>query len=198
MSYRQFIWGLSSGVIVLAISGAFWCGLAAWTAGLSIFLVSIVLIVACFAAIILAAVRLRRKAQGFKLSELMDADESKRTQTRKIVLGFRLVNIVQTVLIWLSALICFHFQRLDLIWPLIGLIVSLHLIPLARVFSVHIYYVAGVVGTGVSLTAILALEGSGRLLFLGLGMGLVVWLSAAYVIYNADRITTHALAKEKL
>jgi hypothetical protein len=34
MSYRQFIWGLSNGVMALAISGVFWFGMAAWSTGL--------------------------------------------------------------------------------------------------------------------------------------------------------------------
>ena len=33
MSYSQFMWGLSNGVLVLAMAGAFWLGLAAFDAG---------------------------------------------------------------------------------------------------------------------------------------------------------------------
>lgn len=197
MSYRQFVWGLSVGVNVCAIAGTFWLGLAAWSAGLPFFLVSTIFIVAAAGAIFVAAARLRRKATGFSYSELKDADESQRRQTRKIVLGFRWISIVQTCLIWFSGLVCFYFQRLDLVLPLIGLIVTLHFLPLARLFQVHLYYATGIVGSVVSLIAVWGFQGTERLMFLGLGIGLDFWLSAIYLIGNADQIANHIIVERQ-
>ena len=196
MSYRQFIWGLSNGVVALAISGAFWFGMAAWPTGLPIFIALVVLIATCFAAIIAASIRLRGKSQGFKLSELKLADENLRKQTRKIVLGFRLVNCGQCVLIWLSMALCYYFRHPELVWPFIALIVSLHFVPLAWLFSVGTYYVTGIAGVGVSLAVISGLGGANRLVFLGSGMGMVVWLSAVYLVWKADDIARHTVARE--
>jgi len=196
MSYRQFIWGLSNGVVALAISGAFWFGMAAWPAGLSVFLALMALIVTCFTAIFVAAVRLRRKSEGFKLSELKHADENLRRQTRKIILGFRWVNGVQIMLIWLSMSLCYYLRHPELVWPFIALVVSLHFVPLAWLFRVRTYYVTGIAGVGVSLAVILGLGGSGRLVMLGLGMGMVVWMSACYLVWNADDIAHQTVVRE--
>jgi hypothetical protein len=197
MSYRQFIWGLSNGVVALAISGVFWFGMAAWPSKLSVFLVFVVLIATSFTAIILASVRLRRKSEGFKLSELKHADENLRRRTRKIVLGFRWVNGVQVVLIWCAMSLCYYFRHPELVWPYIALVVSLHFVPLAWLFRVRAYYVTGIAGAGVSLAVILGIGGSGRLEILGSGMGMVVWMSACYLVWNADDIAHQTVGKEK-
>jgi len=178
------------------MSGAFWFGMAAWPTKLSVFLALLLLNGACFTAIITAAVRLRRKSNGFKLSELTHADESLRRQTRKIVLGFRWVNGVQVVLIWVSMSLCYYLRHAELVWPFIALVVSLHFVPLAWLFRVKAYYMTGIAGAGVSLAVILGLGGSGRLVILGLGMGLVVWMSACYLVWNADDIAYQTVARE--
>ena len=196
MSYGQFIWGLSNGVMALAISGAFWFGMAAWPARLSVFIALMVLIAMCFTAMIAAFVRLRRKSGGFKLSQLKYADENLRRQTRKIVLGFRWVNGVQMALIWVSMSLCYYFRHPELVWPFIALVVSLHFVPLAWLFRVRTYYVTGIAGVGVSLAVILGLGGSGRLVMLGLGMGMVVWMSACYLVWNADDIAHQTVVRE--
>jgi hypothetical protein len=154
------------------------------------------LIVTCFTAIIAAAVRLRRKSESFKLSELKHADENLLRQTRKIVLGFRWINGVQIVLIWFSMSLCYYFRHAELVWPFIALVVSLHFVPLAWLFRVRTYYVTGIAGAGVSLAVILGLGGAGRLVMLGSGMGMVVWMSACYLVWNADDIAYQTVARE--
>ena len=196
MSYRQFIWGLSNGVMALAISGAFWFGMAAWQTGRPLFLALMVLLVICFAAILAASIRLRRKSQGFKLSEIRLADENLRRQTRKIVLGFRWVNCGQCVLIWISMSLCYYFRHSELVWPFIALIVSLHFIPLAWLFRVGTYYVTGIAGAGVSLGVILGFGGFNRLVFLGSGMGMVVWFLPVYLVWKADDIARQTVGRE--
>ena len=41
MSRDQFVWGLSNGVGVLAISGGLWLGLAAWGVGFTTLLIAL-------------------------------------------------------------------------------------------------------------------------------------------------------------
>jgi membrane protein implicated in regulation of membrane protease activity len=73
----QFFWGLSNGVIVCAIAGAFWLGLGIGTVatevGWLVCALSTVLQVGVCAALLWAAVRLRRKS-GFRASELRQRD----------------------------------------------------------------------------------------------------------------------------
>jgi hypothetical protein len=51
--------------------------------------------------------------------------------------------------------ICSALNRTDLIWPLIGLVVSLHFLPLGWLFGVRPYYLFAVLGTVITLGSIL-------------------------------------------
>ena len=70
---------------------------------------------------------------------------------------------------------------------------SLHLIPLARLFRVRAHYVAGLAGCLISLVAFTGFGKPHALALLGGGMAIVMWLSAAYVVWNADRITAEGM-----
>ena len=84
MNDRQFLWGLSNGVIVFAIAGMFWLGLGigsvATKVGWQICAVSTALQVGVCAVLLWAAVRLRRKS-GFHASELRQRDGRRKPET---------------------------------------------------------------------------------------------------------------------
>jgi hypothetical protein len=196
MTDRQFFWGLSNGLIVLAIAGTFWLGIGfgpylgtvGWvTAGLF----TVVLYGTC-AAIVWFAIRLRRRS-GFKRSELKLGDERQRAETRKIMVGFRRIGIAQTILIALVAFLCVRFAREELLWPSIGFIVSLHFIPLGRIFHLRADSFIGIVGGAISFAALLGIFGPQTMMFLGGSMGLLMWLSAVYIVWRLDRIGAKAL-----
>jgi hypothetical protein len=65
-----------------------------------------------------------------------------------------------------------------------ALIVGLHFLPLARVFAVPLYSWTG--GGAILLVLVCAFipDASLRVLLLGLGMGVILWLSAALVLYR--------------
>jgi hypothetical protein len=140
------------------------------------------------------AICVRRKAKGFRYSEIRKASEGHRKLSRRIVRAFVLVGVGEGVLCGLSAYLGVHYHREDLIWPAIGAVVSVHFLPLGWIFRVRAYYVAGVSGTIVSCIALLsphALFGaSGRWIFAGVGMGATMWVTAAYLILRADRLAT--------
>lgn len=192
MTTGQVLWGLSNGVLVFAIAGAFWLGMAfgpaAWAIGVAPWLVVLAVMIGGAAALMRAAVRLRRRS-GFRASGLRRADPD----TRRIITGFRIVGLLEGTLVAGAVLLCRHFGRLDLVWPAVGVAVSLHFLPLARLLNVPAYYVTAVVGTLVSLTALIAPFGSSRLLWLGAGMSVVMWTSAIYVAYRADAIAARSM-----
>jgi hypothetical protein len=68
----------------------------------------------------------------------------------------------------------------------------LHFAPLGYVFHVRAYYVTALVGAFVSSVALLGMS-SQRLMFLGSGMALVMWISAWYLVRNADQIAMRAV-----
>lgn len=195
MGYRQFMWGLSNGIVVLTLSGTFWLGLAAikWSTVRGPLMASALLIIPSATALFVGAIRIRRKATGFKLSELRNADEFQRSTTKRTVVGFLWINLGQFLGIWVMGYLCYVYQRFDLIWPAIGLVVSLHFLPLGRLFHVPVYYITGVVGIAVCLIAALSPLGASRLLFVGLSMGVVVWVTATYLIRNGDQLAQGAV-----
>jgi hypothetical protein len=180
MSREQFAWGLSNGVNVLAISGVFWLSLGAWATGLGALLVALLPIVLVGGLLLRGSARLRRRFPGFSPRSLRGA--AKGSKTRRIIIGFYAVTAAQWTSIVLVGAICSAVNRPDLIWPLIGLIVSLHLLPLGWLFGVRVYYLLAVVGTVITLVAILGLTDGFRLAVVGLGLGLVMFAGAAYLL----------------
>lgn len=185
------MWGLSNGVIVLSVSAAFWLGLAAWTLGPSVLLIAAVPILLLGGLLIRRGYRLRRQAPGFSRANLRSAPKG--SSIRRIGAGFNIVGTVQTVSIGLVGFICWKLQRFDLIWPLIGLVISLHFVPLGWVFGVRPYYVLGVLGTVIALTSLLGFSGNAQTVAVGLGLGLAIGGCAAYLIVNAAALTDEAL-----
>jgi hypothetical protein len=189
----QFLWGLSNGVTVLAIAGGFWLGFGlgqpAWAAGFVPWLLVTLGMFIGPALIIRSALRLRRRS-GFRRSDLRRSDP----ETQRILRGFRTVGLLQTVIVGAAVWLCVHFRREDLIWPAIGVGVSVHFAPLAKLFAVPEYYATAGLGALVSIVALVAPLGSSRLVVLGAGMSAVMWGSAIYLLQSADAIATRALA----
>jgi cbb3-type cytochrome oxidase subunit 3 len=198
MTARQFSWGLSNGIIALAVAGTFWLGYGIGPhlgeTGWVMPAVFTILLYGTFGAIVWFALRLRRRA-GFKRSELRLADERQRAETRKIMMSFLFIVIVQAVLIALGVFLCLRLGREELLGQLIALVVSLHFIPLGRVFHVRPYYFVGTAGAAISLLAFSPIFGIDRMTFLGITMGVTVWLSAVYILWRADRITSKAIGE---
>jgi hypothetical protein len=199
MTDRQFLWGLSNGVIALAIAGTFWLGMGfgpyLGNAGWALPAVFTVVVYGTFAAIVWLAVRLRRRV-GFKRSELKQGDERQRAETRRIMIEFLYIGIAQAVLITLAVPLCLRSGHEEFVGPSIGLIVSLHFIPLGRIFHVRTYYFVGIAGCVISLIAFSPIFSVGRLMVLGGTMGVLLWLSAAYMLWRADRISANAINEE--
>ena len=195
MTDRQFLWGLSNGIIALAIAGTFWLGYGfgphLGEGGWIVPAAFTVVLYGPFAVIVWRAVRLKRRA-GFKRSELKQADDRQRAETHKMMVGFVYIAIAQAVLIAVAVLLCLRLGYEDLVGPWIALIVSLHFIPLGRIFHVRTYHFVGMVGSAISLVAFSPVFGAGRLMFLGGTMGILLWLSAIYMLWRADRISTKA------
>ena len=199
MNERQFLWGLSNGVIVFAIAGAFWLGLGIGTNATRIGWLacafSTVLQAGISAALLWAAVRLRRKS-GFRRSELRQGVGRRSPETQHIVAVLRWTVAWQTVLIGFAVWVCVRADSEQLIWPVIALVVSLHLLPLAKIFHVRAYYATAIAGSIVSIITAAGLPGAYAVAFLAVGMATIMWVSAIYLLWNADTIAAHAVEEQ--
>jgi len=196
---RQFLWGLSNGVTVFAIAGAFWLGLWIGTAATRIGWLACALFTALqvgiCAALLWAAVRLRRKS-GFRRSELRQTEGRRSPETQHIMAGFCWTVAGQTALIAFAVWVCVRAGSEQLIWPVIALVVSLHLIPLAKIFHVRAYYGTAAAGSIVSIMTITGLAGAYAMAFLGFGMATVMWVAALCLLWNANKIAAHAAREQ--
>ena len=104
-------------------------------------------------------------------------------------------TIAEAVLCALAAWMCAKAGAEDLFGPAIGLVVSLHFVPLAKIFHVRTYYATAVLGTIVSLVGFVALRTVPGTVAFGASMAAVMWGSAAYLLLHADRIADRACAE---
>jgi len=188
MSREQYAWGLSNGVTVLTISGVFWLSIAAWTKGFGILLITLPLALLVGGVLIWANVRLRRRFPGFSPRSLREAPRG--SLTRRIIVSFYAVAAAQWISIVLVGGICSALHRPDLIWPLVGLTISLHFLPLGRLFGVRVYYLLGIVGTVITVFSIVELTDGFRLITVGFGLGALMIGGAAYLIANAESLVS--------
>ena len=114
-------------------------------------------------------------------------------ETRHIMAVFRWTIVLQAVLVSAVVWLCVRAGRESLIWPSIGLVVSLHLLPLAKVFHTRTYYITAAAGIAVSLVALALGPGTVAIVLLCAGMSGVMWLSAWYILANAPRIAARAI-----
>jgi hypothetical protein len=191
VSREQFIFGVADGVTLLSIAAAFWLGLAAWTLGLSVLLIAAAPILLVAGLLIWSGNRLRRLATGISRATFRNAPKG--SSIRRIGIRSGIVSTAQTFSVGLVAFIVWTLHRPDLIWPLIGLVISLHFIPLGWIYSVRPYYVLGVLGTAVALASIFGFSGSMRTVAVGVGLGLVIGGCAVYLIANASALADATL-----
>ena len=191
---RRFIWTLYRGIMVLAVAGCVWFafGLAFWRPVPPRLTWAVP--VAAFLLLLMYALRLRSKAEGFTLAKsLSDGGPLEREHALTVMRQFKWVFIGEIVLCCLSDVVCYETHHLELLMPGIGLVVSLHFLPLGRMFRVPTYYATGIAGTIVSLVAILMPRAPLRLSVDGVGLGLVLWSSAVYLLWRADVVATSAV-----
>ena len=180
---------------MLAIGGAFWIGLgvgmvanrAHWTVSA----VGTVIQVGGGVVLIRAAARLRRRS-GFQRSELRQLEGIAAAQKQRIVRWMTWTTLGETLLIALSVWLCVRVHAEHLIWPSIGAVVSLHFAPLGRLFHVRTYSATAIAGTIASAAGFATAGTAYAAASLGLAMATVMWVSAAHVLLNADRIADQA------
>jgi hypothetical protein len=196
MNERQFLGGLSGGASFLAIGGVFWPSLGiseiAASVGCLVCTLLMVLQVGGGATLVWAAVRLRRRSR-LRASDPKQIDGRQKAETRHIMIVFLATVVAQTVLIGSAVYWCVRAHAEPLIWPSIALVVSLHLVPFARIFHVRAYYVTAGAGSIDALAGFTSLTALYPLACLGGGMTAVMWASAAYLLSQADRIAGRAL-----
>jgi hypothetical protein len=191
MSYRQFIWGLSNGILVLTLAGGFWLGVIGSIVKRPEVLGPIGAVGVI--ALLWGFVSLRQKSTGFSLSEMKNGTPEQRQSLQRIRRGFRWIIVLEWVLSGTAVGVCEYLHRMDLIWPALGIAISLHFLPLGRLFRVRRYYFTGIVGTVACLIALVAFVSPTNTLFAASAMCLNMWGTAAWLLARSEEMARKAV-----
>ena len=180
---------------MLTIAGAFWIGLGIgmfaprmpWPALALLTLAQ----VGGAAMLIASAGRLRRRS-GFRRSELRPTGGTLDAETRHLIKAFFGVVAAQLGLIAIAVWVCERARAEPLVWPSIGLVVSLHFIPLGRILHVRTYYLTGLAGSLVSLAVFTGGRDPNAVGLLAGGMAAVMWGTVVHLLTHADAIADRA------
>jgi len=179
---REFKFGAGIGALVLTYAGAAWAfvalanraGTPTWEFG--VFALPVLTLTALSVMRLVAVARLPiRKLFG------TEAIESAR-QGRKVGVWFALIFATEAALIAGTAVILARSGRPLLIPVAVVGIVGLHFVPLARIFSMPIYLVTGLLLAGLAAMSLLVADEASRVFILAIIVALVLWASAARVL----------------
>lgn len=198
---------ISAATIVLAAGGLFWFALAALSfirarGGRSqvshdwILIVLGVLILCLGALLVVGAIRLRQQARRFWFDGL---PKSQQIVNRKVSTAYKLVLLGQVPLCLMAVLFAYLFDRLDLTWPMIAFVLSLHFFHLAIISRWLPYWAIAIVGAVLSGATIVLpvslVDSMTRLIFLGAGMGMLCWTTAFYMITHSEHLAARRVGR---
>jgi hypothetical protein len=191
MSYRQFMWGLSTGVLIPTLAGGFWLGvIGSMTHRPNILgpvgAVGLTLLLWGF-------VRLRRKATGFSLAEMKNGTEQQRSSLGQTQRRLRWAMLIELVLVSVAVGSVEYLHRTDLLWPALGIAISLHFLPIGWALRVRRYYFTAITGTIGCLVAVVAFKAPASGLFAAAVMCLNMWGTAAWLLARSDQMAARAI-----
>ena len=170
--------GVATGVLFLALFGALWAamginGLKGWEEP---WLLVVVMLFGL--ALLLAGVSLLRASRRSPATKIEIKGGQSRSKWFRIVFATELITIV------IAMAICRAVNRFDLFYPVMMLIVGIHFFPLAHLFRVKKYHVAGALLCSLAVVTLLVvpeqfhlsnLQVAAWLVILGFGGAFILW-----------------------
>lgn len=190
--------GMGMGSLFLAFFGALWM-LVALDAQSLLWVVACVLLP--LSLLVLRAIGLMHAARQANDAEppptAEEAERARRTGRR-----FAMIFLLEFGLIAVAANLLKDIGHADAMVPVIGVIVGIHFLPLARVFDYPLYYWTG--GAEIALCALIAVALRARLgaadPLIGLAMGLSLWMTVLILLVQgrwlAARVRAATVAPE--
>ncbi len=177
-SSRGGLMGMATGVLFMAFFGTMWAligifALQGWLSPLPLLL--------CLASglgLLFGGFRLLQAAQR------APADPAAPAQPNNTNRWFGLIFGLEGVAIFIASILCNRFDRFDLFFPIMALIVGIHFFPLAALFHYPGHYLTGALISILGLLALTVIPAtitlSGRdlslpSLVLGFGCALILW-----------------------
>jgi len=173
------------GIVVCAVMGLTWGGTALGALSAVVALPLLAVGVACSAVLVAGARRMRHAATMLPVPSSPGLDLSQGRHQFNLVVAGEVAAIFVAVIVlgrsdhgeWIPATIC--------------LVVGLHLIPLARLFGVRLYYAtAAALCLVAATTMVLGAAGAPEALWQllpGIGVALVLWATGATLLATSTR-----------
>lgn len=179
---------MGRGAMILSLFGALWLGLGLSAAGAPAIPLE-ALLAAVF--ILLLFVSGLSIAKGRALRRLYPApsDDPYAVKIRK---QFRKIGIFEAAGIVIAIALPQAIHRPYLITDWIAIVVGIHFLPLAPLFGAAVYYVTGIAIILWSVLAWALFAGSAIGILSGIGTGIILWVTAAYVLRLARRLAAAA------
>lgn len=206
-NYRISMRNIFSATIIVGSGGLFWFALAAQSfisarGGRSrvphqwILIVSSILVLCFGAFLVVGAIRLRQRARKFRFDDL---PKDQQIVNRKVSAAYKLVLLAQPVLCVIAVLLAYLFDRMDLTWPMIAFVLSLHFFHLAITSKLLPYCAIAIGGAALSSATIVLpvslVDPMTRLIMLGVGMGALCWMTGLYMIINSEHLASRRMGR---
>jgi hypothetical protein len=174
--------GAAIGTIFLGLFGLAWILLA--LASLGQLHASLVVLLSCFVAILLAS-----SISVLRRTHPLVREQKKSPQGKHINRMFGLVNVIQWTAIFLAVNILEHFHRSQWTVPAIIMIVGIHFLPLAYLFHARLHYVTGSALVLWAVAAPLLVPPYSMEAVAALGTGGILWLTAIKQTIDSFRMS---------
>jgi hypothetical protein len=169
--------GAANGALFMALFGVIWAaagaGALGGVAGIVLRVVYLVLAV----VLCLSSVSARLAARSLLRDDSPHARARREHLSRRFLLVFGLEGLA----IALAVVVLGRYDLVSFIPAVVALIVGIHFFPLARLYGVRAYHVTGAALCALALVTFF-LAPAWRLPFVGLGSGLTLFATAAYVL----------------
>lgn len=184
----------SVGAGVLIFFGSLWIAGSIISAELNNEILFLILFGLLFLILITAFITYLRKALMLPKEELTPEMKQRSKKNRN---SFWIINILQTILIFMAVIILQDINRSDLIVPVISVIIGLHFFALVPVFNFKFDLL---IGAGMIIWALIVpvcfpligIKGNQNpyiwSTFISLGNGLILWFGSINRFYNVNKI----------
>lgn len=191
-SSPRYLAGMTIGALVLTCFATIWASQA--LQGLNEWGSWSVVVITCIGTVALLALGITTLRAARRLHQEKETPEEE-ARGKEISRRFGIIDGVQFTAIVAAVVLLRLAQHSEFISPAICLIVGLHFLPLASLFQVRVYFLAGVVlsllGGGALLALLFGLTPGGLYtwsVIVGLSTTVILWLTSLFLLVGVRRV----------
>jgi len=140
----------------------------------------LLVVLAITAVLVLAAIK------QFEYAKTLPSSEGAATSAQAAAIGhrFNMIFAAELIAIFVAVVVLNALRRPTLILPVVAVIVGLHFFPLARLFAAPVFYSTATAMVLSVLFAFSMRDVSRRQAAIGIGCGLILWITSATLLWS--------------